>query len=108
MRDLHRHLVSQLIAACLVLLAASPVTAPFTTIELGDFFQHHHHPAHPPAPSPGRQAAVPMAKIAAPTLAAAIVPTTVVAPTMVDGHSVPQPLMALVQARERLQTVLRL
>jgi hypothetical protein len=107
MRHLHRTVVARLLAGCLLLLAASPVTAPFTTCELSDFIRHH-HPADHPTPATGRQAAEPTVKIAGPVQAEAILPIPVISPLVTDSHSVAPPLVAVVQTRERLQTVLRL
>ena len=50
-RRAHRTVLARFIASLLVMLAASPVTAPFTTIELSDLDQSHpadtgHHPGH--------------------------------------------------------------
>ena len=58
MRRMHRTLVARCFAALLLCLAASPVTAPFTTCDLADFFQHH--PSS--APHAGHQIALPGAK----------------------------------------------
>ena len=51
MRQVHRTLVARILASVLLLLAASPITAPFATIELSDFIAHEPQPA--PAPRPG-------------------------------------------------------
>jgi hypothetical protein len=50
-RNAHRSLVARLLAVCLVALAASPVTAPFTAFELSDLDHSQpanvpHHPGH--------------------------------------------------------------
>ena len=55
MRQLPRVLVVRCFAVWLLCLAASPITAPFTTCDLSDFMQHHSSDA----PRPGRQIAMP-------------------------------------------------
>ena len=50
-RTAHRTLLAKLVAICLLVLAASPVTAPFSVIDSFDDFNHSqpgdvHHPAH--------------------------------------------------------------
>ena len=62
LRRAHRTLIAKLCAACLLVFAASPVTAPFTTCDLTDFAQSHpsdtgHHP--------GRQMATLRVRVAA-------------------------------------------
>jgi hypothetical protein len=49
-RRAHRTLIARVLSACLLILAASPLTAPFSVIDSADFGQSQpsdaHHPAH--------------------------------------------------------------
>lgn len=60
MRRVYRSLIDWFFAISLLLLAVSPVTAPFTTCALSDYLTpHSNSPSHP-----GNQLAVPHARVA--------------------------------------------
>jgi hypothetical protein len=104
-RAAHRTCLARALSLCLVLLAVSPVTAPFTTCDLSDFTQSQptdtgHHP--------GRQLAEAHVK-AAPHLITIAFELTPGLPLHVDepGPSI-VPLGAAPHTRRHLHTVLRL
>lgn len=105
MRQVHRTLVARIFASVLLLLAASPITAPFTTIELSDFTHQQHHPAS--AHYPGHEAAVPRAKIVVQSLAAPEALVIVRAPASVEDRRTSHLVTAHLQARAALQAVIR-
>jgi len=103
MRQLPRAFVVRCVAAWLLCLTASPVTAPFTTCDLSDFSQHHSSDA----PRPGHQVAVPgKHRPAANVLALAVGPITTL--FAIVGAS-PSPRFTSPPPNSiRLQTVLRI
>ena len=104
MRRAHRTFLARLLAAFLVVLAASPLTAPFTTCDLSDFT--HDRPVD--VPHPGHDLGVPGVKITpSVTAAAATVLVTVAAPWTDLGHE--PPLVARPpQRRSARSSVLRI
>ena len=104
-RRAHRTLIGKLCAACLLVFAASPITAPFTTCDLSDFTQSHpsdtgHHP--------GRQMAELKLKVASPLVTAAAAIPAVLPVATTDGGRVAVGSAVPAYIRADLRTVLRL
>jgi hypothetical protein len=103
MRYVHRTIVARCFAVCLLALAASPVTAPFTTCELSDFTTQHPSPV----PHPGRQVAAPDLKV---PLHAIMAPPVMTAMVVSPGSErrAPWPGADVLAAPSTRRTVLRL
>ena len=105
LRRAHRTLIAKFCAACLIVFAASPVTAPFTTIDLSDFTRSHpsdtgHHP--------GRQMATLRVRVAAHAFTSAGVVQTVQHVASLDLGRAVTCVAAPTCVRADLRTVLRL
>jgi hypothetical protein len=105
LRGAHRSLTARFFAACLLVLAVSPVTAPFTTCDLSDFT--HSHPSDSPH-HPGRQMAELHLKAVSHIVTAAdALPHLQPLETRDDGRMAGCAVVSTC-VRENLQTVLRL
>jgi len=105
-RNAHRSVIARVLAVCLVALAASPVTAPFTAFELSDL--DHSQPASVPHHRPGHEMAEAHAKVA-PHL---VVTTPELKPVLVsslsDRPDPAKPMLVLPGGSTPLGAVLRL
>jgi len=104
-RFAHRTPLASVVALCLLMLAVSPVTAPFTTCDLSDFTQSHptdagHHP--------GRQLAEAHVKATPHLVTIAIELAPRLVPHFADGRRSTLGAATPAHVRQDLSTVLRL
>ena len=103
-RRIHRTIFARVLAVCLLALAVSPVTAPFSVIDAGDFDQSQpldaHHPAHDMAEAHLKVA--PQLVVTAPDT------TPVFVATSCDDHTASLRPVLFATAPRALSAVLRL